>query len=582
MVTLRSRPRLVPQALARRWSPEPRAWWLCLVIACGVGTPLIVAAFTGNLTIPHNDSWAYSRIAETLWRTGHLRLLNYNDMSLIGQVVMLGPLGRWLAVQQVAVAVLGAIAVWCCYALVRPAATTGRALLAASVLVLWPGFANLTTSFMTDVPALAASFLTLVVGRRALQQDSRRLLALSLLIGLFGATIRENTLVAPAAVVIVGLWTHRTRSAVTAKYLIAATALLGVFVLAFLDWRGTLPYGQDPQLAIHLAQLPSQLLDDSEAAYFTASTLLAPLALFMARPWRWRWPSWVAVAVVVTLAIRMGLTHHGFILDNTGDNFAPTGEYQYIIGGTRTVISAGLWRFLTPIAIVGGLALAGELTAQWRRADPVVATFTVLSFVAVIAVAVAYWPLFDRYLIPLIPGLAGPILTTGRRHGAELPHRRRTIPALMERLLSPVLPIAGVASFVVVALISAMLALNAFAFDAARWQTGSMSVAAGVPAGRVDAGMEWDGWHSPGALMNYPWISKLHGYFDYAWEFYPSPPCVVVATSPAGLVDPGSYQSFTLVAKIHYDTYLVTGSSYLYVYATHLAGCPARVTTAGQ
>ena len=68
----------------------------------GVGLPLLVAAITGNLAISHNDSWAYSRIAQTLWDTGHLRLLNWNDMTLIGQVVMIGPLGSSIIAQQAA------------------------------------------------------------------------------------------------------------------------------------------------------------------------------------------------------------------------------------------------------------------------------------------------------------------------------------------------------------------------------------------------------------------------------------------------------------------------------------------------
>jgi hypothetical protein len=580
MVTLVAQRLATPLVVLRRRSfPEPQPWWLIFVIALGIGVPLLVAGITGNLAIPHNDSWAYSRITSVFWHTGQIHLLNYNDMSLIGLIFMVGPLGTSVVAQQVGVAITGAVAVCCCYAMTARITSTGRALLAASILVVWPGFANLTTSFMTDVPTIAASWLALVIGQRALRDDSRRLLVLSLVVGFWGATIREEALAAPAAIVIVGLYTYRSRMRVTGKYLVGASAIFAVLILAFLHWRDGMPNGQDPHLVFHPAQLPGQVLDVAGSMYFTLGALLAPVALLVARPWRWSWVSWLAVAVVAGLAIRIELTHSAWVIASNGGYLYPGGEYQYVIGGIRNVVPGSLWNLVMPIAIAGGLALAGELAANWRRSDPIVTVFTLLSFVAVVAVAVGYWPLFDRYLIPLVPGVAAPLFAGGRHGVHEARHSR--VRALTEQILSRTLPAAGVASFAVIGAISAMLALNAFAFDAARWRTASKVVALGVAADRVDAGLEWDGWHSQGPMTEHAWASKFVGAFDFAQSFYTSPPCVVEAASPFTPGDGvGDQGKATLVTTTRYHTLLVSGESKLYVYATHIPGCP-QLTAAG-
>jgi hypothetical protein len=271
----------------------------------------------------------------------------------------------------------------------------------------------------------------------------------------------------------------------------------------------------------------------------------------------------------------MGLLHYPFVLGGNGAYFSPSGEYQYVLTGTRTVISSGLWRLVTPLAIVGGLVLAGEIAANWRRSDPILGTFTLLAFVAVVGVAIGYGPLFDRYLIPVLPGVAGAALIV-RRNAPGGNHRSGNV-VLMERLMAPVLRLAGAACMVVIAAISIMLTLNAFAFDSARWHAASKSVAFGLPADRVDGGFEWNGWHSPGPLTVYAWSKRLHGTFSSAPGFDPKPPCTVMTSSPLTASERGQ---FKLLTVDRYKTFLVAGGSYLYIYATHLPGCPAGMTAA--
>ena len=93
---------------------------LAALSALAVGAPLLVSWATGSLAIPHNDAWAYSRIAETFGSTGHIHLVGWNRPFLVGQVVPLGPLGRSVTAQHVLVAALAVVGLVATYVLLMP------------------------------------------------------------------------------------------------------------------------------------------------------------------------------------------------------------------------------------------------------------------------------------------------------------------------------------------------------------------------------------------------------------------------------------------------------------------------------
>ena len=158
---------------------------LGLAALVAVVVPLGLAVASGSLSIPHNDAWAYSRIAQTFARTGHIQLLSWNRSALIGQFIVLGPLAASLTVQQLYVAVLALVALYATYDLLVPSVGRRRSAFAALTMAVWPGFGLLSTTFMADVPALAAMTLSLTFGRRALAQRSTRMLALSMVLGVW-------------------------------------------------------------------------------------------------------------------------------------------------------------------------------------------------------------------------------------------------------------------------------------------------------------------------------------------------------------------------------------------------------------
>ena len=65
----------------------------------------MLARATGSLAIPHNDAWAYSRIAESYAAGQGLHLLSWNRVFLVGQIAVLGRTGS-IAGQHTGVSVL--------------------------------------------------------------------------------------------------------------------------------------------------------------------------------------------------------------------------------------------------------------------------------------------------------------------------------------------------------------------------------------------------------------------------------------------------------------------------------------------
>ncbi|MGH3610703.1 MAG: glycosyltransferase family 39 protein, partial [Pseudonocardiaceae bacterium] len=325
---------------------------------------MLAAALSGNLTIPHNDAWAMSRITQTFASTGQIRLLNWNHMNLIGQVVMLGPLGSSLVVQQIAVAALSLVCLGCVYRLLALSLTTRDALLGSVLLGVWPGWASLSTSFETDVPTFAATFAALLIGRRALRRDSLTWLTASLLVSFWAVSIREQAIVAPIAVLGYGLITRRSRGRLGARTLGVAAVTGAAVLLVFEVWRWGLPLGQNPAMTAGAVRFAGGLASYASRTYFTLSLLLAPAVLVGAGRHRWVRRDIVALGagvIVVALAWRCG----GVV----GRYFEPMGEYDQVLPGTRAVIPHGLWDGLLVLGCVSGALLVPVVRGRWRSVD---------------------------------------------------------------------------------------------------------------------------------------------------------------------------------------------------------------------
>ena len=561
--------RVTGAGLRVREAASARRHWLWLIaIGCvSVVLPLLASALSGNLAIPHNDAWSMSRIAETFARTGRIRLLNWNDMNLIGQVVMLGPLGSSIIVQQSVIALLSLLCLLCAYRLLAMSLSPRDAVLGTALLGLWPGWASLSTSFDTDVPTFAATFVALLLGWRALRRDSVGWLAAALLVSLWAVSIREQAIVAPMAILTYGWLTRRSRQRLTARSLFLAAVAGAALVTGFEVWRWGLPLGQDPRPTAGLLHFSGQLFAWGARTYFTLAVVLAPAVLVGAGRHRWVRRDCVGLVAGIVLVV-LAWCCGGVV----GRYLEPSGEYAQVLPGTRVVLPSGLWDALLALGCVSGGLLVPLVCRRWRSVSPLLGLFTILASAEIVVIGAAGNGVFDRYLPVLLPGVLAAVLSHPKTPSAAKPRSRFRLCGLPTRLGAAGLRRGStVAALALVGVTSALLAANGFAFDAARWHAAQHVAKAGVSPGRIAAGLEWTGWHSPhGVLYGHDHAGQPGG-----WElsFYRRPACIVLTPSPLRPAALARHAAWTLAGSYVYKTFLIAGQSRLYLYRTHASGC---------
>jgi Dolichyl-phosphate-mannose-protein mannosyltransferase len=566
--TLRPAPAPSRVPLPRRRRPAlPRPWVGLLLfgaLAAGFLLPLWASVASGSIAIPHNDAWSYSRIAQEFGRTGHIKLLDWNRSSLIGQIVVLGPLARSIVAQQLFVAVLGLVCVGAVFDLALPLIGRERAALAAATMAIWPGFGLLSTSFMPDIPSLAACLCTLALGRRALDSGRGRrswlLLSAAAAVGLWGVTVREQAIAAPAAVFVAALAARRYRSRVSKPLLFGVAVAFGAAVVVFELWRRGLPAGDPPIYDL----TGGQLVLTGDAAiqgYFTVALALSPAVLFAARPWLWRRTaqlSALAVAGVGAWAVWQYTVSAFFPGNYLSRNGAyAVAEYD---GPGRVVFSLGLWQVLVAVACVSGALLAGLLVEHVHAAEPLYMAFAVLTVAGTLVTCVSGQPVFDRYWIAL-PAVLLPVVLT-----------RRSGPLLGRRRVDLVRIGCALGAGVLVAVVSLGVTFNGLVFDATRWRVAEGLTAFGVPVGEIDAGIEWVGYNSPdGVRVRMPSSFQVSQYD----AMFPTTKACLVVGEVGGPQQSWVQPAWTLVGSEKYRMFGVTGrTADLFVYDTHLSGCP--------
>jgi hypothetical protein len=248
------------------------------------------------------------------------------------------------------------------------------------------------------------------------------------------------------------------------------------------------------------------------------------------------WPVWpvgkrslrllslVVATLLAWLAVSFGVAHfrsgdyskHLFpYLPNTLSAGGALTVSEFAGGDFPVVIGPSARLLLTLAGCVGLAALLAraDVGTRFGATGRLLAAFSLLHGGVMLLIC----PLFDRYLIALLPGVflfALPRRSSGR-------------------------PRWGLGTALVVAsgLWSFALVRDCLAWNAARWELGRRAVARGVPATDIEGGFEWNGWSvagvPPGRKDNEPWKG---------WE-----PFRPVAGPPPGLVLARWRQAFPAV-----------------------------------
>jgi hypothetical protein len=523
----------------------------------GVLGPLWLSAYTGSIRIPHNDTWAFSRTAQLFADTGHIVLFNWNAMALLGMIIPLGPFGGSITVQSCVVAVLAVIALAAIFDLFQVYGGPRRAALGLLVVALWPGFGLISTSLMTDIPALAAVTVTLALGRRALERGSFWLLTLTALVGFWGFSVREQVLAAPLGVFAAALFQARFRTRASLKRMAAILLPLCVLAGVFELWRRGMPGGGSPSFDAESFPGFVNVVTTILSGWLLLGLILSPLVLLVARPFRWdRTRLYISGGTFFILA--NGALWGGLQLPQNYLSIA--GSYNNAFLGNRPdVIPQTVWDLLVPLACVSGGLLAGVLVGRLRRLRPELACYTVFMIGGTLLEVVEGQILFDRYVLPIaLPVVALLLSEPLRTPKAEASARERRTRLVL-----------GGASGLLVGVVTTLMTANALSFDVATWQAAEAIVASGkASADYVDAGLDWTGYYSPDGMQDQPDLYAEPGIFGYSPRLGHDLPCYVVASRPQG------QPNWTLVQTPTYRVYGFFGSTeYLDVYRTELAVC---------
>lgn len=517
-------------------------WWALALAVLVVGVPTAVAAKTGNLAIPHNDSWAYSRIAQVFAMTGEFRLVGWGRMALVGQVGVLGWFGRSITAQQLVIAGLSVILLVSVYWLLVVRVGRIRALAGVFVVAIWPGYALLSTSFMTDIPALALALACLALGGFALRRDSVPLFVIAAVLGFWSVSIRDQSVAAVVALFgYAALTVTRRRRVRWAVLAVSGLVLAGITAYVY-HWVDSLP-NQDGSHVVLTAQTIQEAGWAALRAYLTLSWGLLPVAIAAFRPLRWRWCSFVGAAAGLAVSVAV-LVHFHVSAALSGVYLSWMGAYAGVLPGNRVVIPAAIWTGVVISAVVGATVLGGELARRAALPRTELAWFTIFTALGLFGTSVLGTGIYDRYFLALVPGFLAVLL--------EKKALRSTSRDGLTGRIALGIPI--ILSGLMVTSMSAALALNAFSYDITRWRIGESLTAQGVPATSIDAGIEWMGTHSPNGVIHRsaPGVSLPQAFF------VDRPTCYLLSGA-------ATLPGYRRIEVVPYRTFLLFGHSALYV-----------------
>jgi hypothetical protein len=517
---------------------------IALLVAVGVGLPVLLGVVSGALTIPHNDDFNYRRVALGLYQTGQVQLTGWTVMSLIGQLVIVEP-ALWVSggaswAFAAATAILAVVAIVAGYQLVRRVLPPPLAMFAALALLFFPGFLLNTTSFMTDVPALAGEMVCLAFGARALRRQGSarwRWLAASLGAGCFAFSIREFALAAPVAVLLAAAVEDSSR---VWRYCLAGVVLLAACGAIHLV-TANLP-GQGSVTLLADAPLSPFSVERVRRAGATLALVLTPALILAAGTWRRHWR--IADAAVGMFA---GLLVYGaeiiemattlrvprMLVGNLLEPDGAPGGFGVLAGNRPLLFAPPFWDILNAAAfaaVVGAFAIVGSaIGSALRRADfldrerlgtwlgsprGLLAIFALLYGAGLIAFGLVA-SMFDRYLWPLVVPVSALLLQQ---------------PLVPERAVIRRLGVSfATLSMTALAATSLALLLNSDAFGVARWRMGELAVARGLARDTVDAGMEWVGYHATGTAEVGATPSATEMWYDAWWPSFRL--CAIVSSS---------------------------------------------------
>jgi len=493
----------------------------------GITTDLLLIAFLWCFAVvivnPHGnfpliDDWQFGRAVKHLLEEGEFRPMGVTTMTLITQVlwgaIFCIPFGFSFTTLRYSTLLLSLLGILGFYLLIRKLeGPRWLAVIAALMLAFNPIYFALSYSFMTDVPFTVLSLLAVLLLLKALQSDSGIYLFLGAVMAVAAALCRQIGLFIPAAFGFALLIKDgiSLRSLLKAGFpLVAAIGSLVIFQ-KWLEAHNALPYLynylksdllmrlQNPQGALLLSILKTH------EALLELGLFLFPLVILTPRLSRsdsWHRGISITIFLFPTVFYLFRIFKAG---SGLGLGLMPLNGPVFFKGGIgpitlydtfllnlphAPVLPRWFWAIVTIISLCGaGLVLISIIRVIMKvidsvlkqrnnsRAIPAFFIFgAVLYFVPLAVISFS-----DRYLIPLIPLLAGAIIWERNDTGFYM------------RKLNIKISVFALGLFLIYSIVGTKdyLELNRVRWDALRY----LMEQEAVKPSQIDGGFEFNAWY---------------------------------------------------------------------------------------
>jgi hypothetical protein len=448
-----------------------------IMSACALG-PLIWRILAGSGRWPAGDAWAYERIFRTFHRTGHVALVGWNDINLIGMLPITEP---WAAVfgdgphqLHVLGSMMGVVFLLGVRDVLGTVGVRQRAFPLA-VVGLSAAFVGAAGTYLSDVFATAGAVWGLAVilrltGEPISKRRSALLVFVAALCLAYAFLVRQHAAVA----VLAAAWTlYRQRDRRHLAWMFSG--LFATMALPWYLWRRSLEHGGVEVTGLYVRSGAAGLI----AMWFTLGLVALPLTFRLdakqgMTPWRY-----VVLAMPPALVVVATLV----------DAARPLARGQSLPG--ELVVHGGLIGWFA-----AALAIAAA-TIGWRRMlcasmlprsdrAPLLQQILVASIIGEAAIVFVGGAYFARYSV-----LSGALLVCLLASHRALPAQR---PAPDRAVWAPgaVAAVLGFCSYLVVDF--------SIRWIGATEQAAAVASCAGIVDSELDAGFIWNGLHTDTAV----------------------------------------------------------------------------------
>jgi 4-amino-4-deoxy-L-arabinose transferase-like glycosyltransferase len=466
----------------------------------------------GALGIPRNDDAFYIRTAFHFAETGHFVPVS-SYPTLFGQVLISYPVirifGESISALQILALVIGVLGLCSLYELFRDSLSQIHSATCVLILGLSPIFANISMSFMTDIPAFSFQVFSLLLISKFYSSHKHNILyyCAASIMAFIAFSIRQTGITAVVTVIVIGVLENRRIGRLKLNVLVfSQVALLGS-VVVFYFWRSRSPLYSSYPIDWKQFTNPFTFFADSVSTMgMTYGLYLMPIILLI-NPRKFLLKR-TRSTVVGESALVFLLMFTFFILrpKPIGNYFSRFVAYGATVNAeTYDVLSGREWQLLQIIGLVTTLVFCVVL-ARWSMqavkdrtigasSDPViiVAMLTSIGFMALAFRGGG----FDRYGLMLIPLLPAALI----RFASELGILRNRI------------KLGVIAGLLLIGAFGLRSFDSSTVFDGAKWAIAKQEVDFGTSPLNIDGGYEWFAYHQTNFATTE--IDKFYLWFKY-------------------------------------------------------------------